>query len=480
MSLSYLEIQQVVSNLTQTIFSEEEEGPFVSVQKVFEQDRNTIVLQIRANRQSYYLLISAEDRLTRLYLVDKKPQQPKTPSAFTMAARKYALGPLYNIRLHESDRVIVFDFGEVKLIAELSNIHASLLLLDKDGKVISATKFGKRIRPGVAYLPRVVPEQTFLRTASSKPRFDSIDALRDFYEAFTIANQAQAIRSVVSKGIKRKKKHLLKIIAKLEGELLRSEEAQPLQRYATLLQSKIGQVPRGTEFVDVVDYYDEKLPTIKIKIDKKKSLEENINRYFHQYKRLTGAADRILERLEKIEKELEYVVALELRLVKTTTIDDLGILSAEAKKRKITKPKQQGPSQKGKEKRLPYRCYSSTSGVEIWVGRNAKDNDILSLKLAKGNDVWLHARDWQGSHVLMKTTIEKLKSEDLIDAALLALHFSKGKNDSGAEVTYTSAKHIRKPKGAPPGLVSVASGKSIGVRINASRLEGLLATLKTY
>ncbi len=480
MSLSYREIQEVVESLQKELFSTKGPEGFVSLQKVYERDSNTVVLQLRANRQSYFLLLSSTDRLTRIYAVETKPRQPKTPTAFTMALRKYVIGAFHEITLSKNDRVITLDFGTAKIIAELSNIHASLILVDAENKVISATNFGQRIRPGCEYKPRTEPEDnsTTFFTGKTKTRFETLDDLRDHYEAFTTATEAQAIRTVISKGIKRKKKHLQKIVAKLNGELLRSEEAEHFQKWGTLLQSKIGQVPRGTEIVDVVDYYQEKLPTIQIEIDKKKSLQENIERFFHQYKRLTGAVDRILGRIDKIEKELAIVSALEIKLVKTTTIEDLEKLFKEAKKQKILKAKQKKQNAKTKEARVPYRTYLSGSGVEIWVGRSSKDNDILSLKLAKGNDVWLHARDWQGSHVLLRTTIAKLKSEDLIDAAMLALHFSKGKNDSGAEITYTSAKHIKKPKGAPHGLVSVASGKSIAVRLDPLRLEKLLATLK--
>ncbi len=480
MSLSYSEIQKVVEALQQELFSKEGPEGFVSLQKVYERDANTVVFQLRANRQSYYLLLSSTDRLTRIYEVENKPKQPKSPTAFTMALRKYTIGAFHEIKLSSNDRVITLDFGDTKVIAELSNIHASIVLVDSENKVISATSFGKRIRPGCEYTPRETPEdnKANFRRGQSKTRFDSLEELRDHYEAFTTATEAQAIRTVIATGIKRKKKHLRKIVTKLSGELLRSEEAEHFQKWGTLLQSKIGQVPRGTEFVEVVDYYEEKLPTIKIEIDKKKSLQENIERFFHQYKRLTGAVDRIIERIDKIETELKGVTALELKLVKTNTIVELEKLLKEAKKQKILKTKQKTQQAKSKEVRISYRTYLTTGGVEIWVGRSSKDNDILSLKLAKGNDVWLHARDWQGSHVLLKTTIKKLKSEDLIDAAMLALHFSKGKNDSGAEITYTSAKHIKKPKGAPHGLVSVASGKSIAVRLDPLRLEKLLASLK--
>lgn len=473
MSLSYVEIEFVVTEIRKTLFGEDKDA-FVNIQKVFEKDKNTIVFQLRAKRETTYLLISATDRDARLYPIDEKPRQPSSPTAFTMALRKYAIGPLFNINLDNTDRIVSFHFGETKLIAELASLYASLILVDNEEKVIAATRYGQRVRPGQPYKKRPL-SGTF---SGKENRFNDIKTLRDFYEEKTQKNEFNAVYLEIKKGIKRKKKHLLKIVTKLNQELQRSEDAEHFQKWGTLLQSKIGQVSRGEKSVEVIDYYAKDLPKLQIPLDEKKSLQENITRYFHQYKRLNSALERIFVRLEKIENELKEVVDFEETLQMTQDFDKILKLFELAKKKKIIKAKQITREAKAKEIRLPYRIYFASSGVEIWVGRSSKDNDILSLKRARGNDIWLHARDWQGSHVILRTTMEKLKSEDLIDAAILAAYFSKGKNDSNTEVSYTNAKHIRKPKGAPPGLVSMASSKTILVKQNATRLEKLLATLK--
>jgi predicted ribosome quality control (RQC) complex YloA/Tae2 family protein len=109
------------------------------------------------------------------------------------------------------------------------------------------------------------------------------------------------------------------------------------------------------------------------------------------------------------------------------------------------------------------------------VGRGGKDNDALSLKVARGNDLWLHAHNWAGAHVVVRLRRDQEVPEQLLlDAATLAAFYSKGRNDTVIEVTYTRAKNVRKPKGLPPGRVTVAGGKTLALRIEPARLQRLL------
>ena len=108
------------------------------------------------------------------------------------------------------------------------------------------------------------------------------------------------------------------------------------------------------------------------------------------------------------------------------------------------------------------------------MGRGGRDNDALSIRVARGNDMWLHAHDWAGAHVVVRLgRSEELDHETLLDAATLAAHYSKGRDDTVVDVIYTRAKHVRKPKGLPPGRVTVANTRGIAVRIEQERLKRL-------
>jgi predicted ribosome quality control (RQC) complex YloA/Tae2 family protein len=111
------------------------------------------------------------------------------------------------------------------------------------------------------------------------------------------------------------------------------------------------------------------------------------------------------------------------------------------------------------------------------VGKNARCNDELTTKIAKGSDLWLHSRDTPGSHVVVQRQRgRELAHETLLDAATLAAHFSKASQEAQVDVMYTEAKYVRKVKGAAPGSVTVAGAKTLRVRLDATRLTRLLAT----
>ena len=134
--------------------------------------------------------------------------------------------------------------------------------------------------------------------------------------------------------------------------------------------------------------------------------------------------------------------------------------------------------------RLPYRTFEGVKGTEIRVGRTARDNDALSLKLCNGNDLWLHTADAPGSHVVLRTSVNargkgKGKSpeadpEELLDAAHLAVHFSPLRGAEKADVHVCPCKQVHKPKGAKPGLVTLSGGRTLQVRLEPERLERLL------
>jgi predicted ribosome quality control (RQC) complex YloA/Tae2 family protein len=125
---------------------------------------------------------------------------------------------------------------------------------------------------------------------------------------------------------------------------------------------------------------------------------------------------------------------------------------------------------------LPKR-YRSEPGLEIWVGRSDEGNDYLTTRLARGNDLFFHLEGYPGSHVVLRTEGRAdPPQEAILDACELAVHFSKLKNASRADVHLTQIKNVKKPKGTKPGLVYVLRGKTIHLRRNPKRLQNILAS----
>ncbi len=126
---------------------------------------------------------------------------------------------------------------------------------------------------------------------------------------------------------------------------------------------------------------------------------------------------------------------------------------------------------------LPYTAYETLDGTPVWVGKGAARNDELTFKHARGRDIWLHARDCAGSHVILRMAAGgEPKSDSLLDAALLAAWHSKARGETNVDVMWTWRKHIRKPKGAPPGRVTVAESRTLTVRDDPTRRARLYRT----
>lgn len=440
-----------------------------TIQKVFESDEETIVFQIRVPGETLNLLFSVGFGLPRFCFVDAKPKQPQTPTPFTMACRKYLTGRFDPASVVPDDRIVRWKVGDHWFIAELTN-HPVMAICDAEWAVVAHTPNGPtRVRSGSKYqAPHSKTE------SSSDDRFDGdLIAATRFLEASAAEIKLAELRLRVAKSLRRGKKKQRRLKKNLEADLQKCVDAESFQNKGTLLQQAFDTHEKGRSVVVVTDYYNPNLAEVEIEIDPAKSLQENIARYFHHYKRLTNAAERVLARLDSVEVDIAEIETC-LAAVDTASLPELESIEQRAIASKWITPKQTRKNPRRETKILPYREFVASSGAKIWVGRGAKHNDALTTKFTRGKDVWMHARDWAGAHVVLKATLDKATSEDLVDAAVLAAHFSKGSKDSVVEVSYTEGKHVRKPKGAAPGLVTVSGAKTLVVKPDDPRLSRLL------
>jgi predicted ribosome quality control (RQC) complex YloA/Tae2 family protein len=479
MSMTHGELSSIVDEVNETAVPS-------GVQKVFEASPRAVVLQLRGGGETHYLRVDTTPGWSRMHFVDRKPRQPPHPSGFTMQLRKELVGcGLVGLTLDDADRIVRLRFErsephrERTLLAELTGRHGNLFLLDEEGAVIGLQHGSHGVRnlhPGRPWsAPPPAPSLDESVRPALRERERGTAVLADFFEREIADEQRRRLRKRVRSQLKSAHKRLRRLKKNVEGDLDRAEEATDYRRWGELLQSAYGkEIPRGAETVDVPDYYAEGAPTVSIPLDPSKTLQENIDRYFHEYRRLHDAAERIEDRLLETMEELETVSAFREELADGIDDEELEEFVERVRAAGFIRQKQRQRKTKKKE-RLPYRRFSSRKGTPILVGRGSKSNDELTTRVARGRDVWLHARDWPGAHVVLRMEKESAPdSDDLLDAALLAAHFSKGKGDSLTDVTYTRAKHVRKPKGAAPGLVTVAGGSTIAVSPEPELLAELL------
>jgi predicted ribosome quality control (RQC) complex YloA/Tae2 family protein len=427
------------------------------------------------------LVLSAHPRASRLHLAPAAParRERPAPSAFAMLCRKRLCGlRLQALRvLAPGERVVELVFGPERdrLVAELTGPHANVFLVDAAGAIVASLRPSssttRPLEPGRPYSPpQPAPPHARWRglLRFGDPPGVAARAAAHYEEALRRAAE-EAQREAAGAELRRAIDRLARRERALEGDLARAREAATFRKYGDLLLAHLGELPgRGAALATVPDDFEDGAP-LTIPLDPTLDGRANAARYYRQYKRLTGGVRRIEERLAATRAARE-ARERQLGTLATLPSSELAALVPAAPPRaRRRRPDAAAP-------RLPYREYQSLAGNPIWVGRSAADNDAMTFRHARGNDLWLHVRDSAGPHVVVPLRTRQPVSEaTLLDAATLAAHFSPLGREAQVDVAYTYVKNLRKPRSAPAGAVYVADAKTIRLRLERTRVERLLS-----
>ena len=453
------------------------------VQKITQPDPDILLLEIRVPGHTHRLLCSVHDETARLHLIRYNLSSPPTPPPFCQLLRARIQGARMNA-IHQvtDDRIVRIDLtsrdGPVSLVAELFGKHADLLFLDEK-ELVQATIRRNRDRIGQLYqAPLLTTARSGSRDAATQaddipsdagafPLSAKLETLYREREA-ELSYQAQlaARESVLRKTLK---KYLRRRMA-LNRDLEQAARYEPYARYGELLKMNLAALKKGLSAITVVDYYDEALPQLTIPLDPTKDPRSNMEAYFAKHRKFGTAQREIAPRLASIEVALREIHA-ELETIKGRTWQAPARDKAGSPHTTKHISHRRTHSEKGNP---PFRRFVSSDGHNIFVGRNAPENDALTFGLANSEDLWLHAQGCPGSHVVVR--LEKgidPPLETLKDAATLALLYSDLKKSGRGEVTYTRRKWVRKAKGQDPGAVTVTQEKSLFVKLDKHRLDAI-------
>ncbi|MHB8873279.1 MAG: NFACT RNA binding domain-containing protein, partial [Myxococcaceae bacterium] len=204
-----------------------------------------------------------------------------------------------------------------------------------------------------------------------------------------------------------------------------------------------------------------------ISLDPALSPKAQVERHFHQYKRLLRGCEHAARRAKELEAERDRLAA---ELARIEALPSEALVAPGA-------PAPPPPRKAGPPAASPFREYRSARGARILVGKSGAGNDALTFGVARPHDLWLHARGVPGSHVVVP--LEKNEApaqETLLDAAHLALHHSDAKGEPRGEVSYTPVKFVHRQRGGSPGQVTYTREKTLLVRMEPERLRRLLET----
>lgn len=451
--------------------------------KVFVLSRFQMAIDFRAP-DSRFLFISIEPTAPRIYLIKRRlkdlERQSGTPSAFALALKKRLSGAtLDRIEKIADERVISLDFSGQhelgaeqthSLIVQITGRSANLFLLDGRGYIIDTARdtLGPGQQIGDQYATpsregdakrKVVDDDVF-----SSEGFKSLSEALDVYHLEKdIERRFQAKVSAVRGKLKQEMTKLEKLAAKMRSDLKDHGDAEKWKRFGDLLLANIGTARREGESIFVTDFYDEAMPEIEVKADVNLSVTEAAEKFFKRYTKARNAGVEIAKRLQLVTNDIGKKRLEQERMEAAIAERDEELLTG------FTGEKAEKPlrgQKKGKAQQFTgARQFFSSEGFEILVGKGAKDNDFLTFRVAKSYDLWMHAADYPGSHVVVKNpNRQEIPPKTLLEAAQIAAFYSHAREQPKVAVHYTQKKFVNKPKGASLGLVSLASFKTILVQ----------------
>ncbi len=245
------------------------------------------------------------------------------------------------------------------------------------------------------------------------------------------------------------------------AELERCADREQLRVKGDLLQANVYRVKKGMTYVDVENFYDENLSTVRIELDPAKTPAQNAQKYYKDYRKAKTAQTVLTEQLRLAVQELEYIDMVFDELSRATTSQELAEIRQELVQTGYIKQKSGGAAKSAKP--LPPLEFTTTDGFKILVGRNNRQNDTLTLKTAKKSDIWLHTKNIPGSHTILVTEGREPSGEAILQAAQCAAYHSKARGSAQVPVDYTEVRNVSKPQGAKPGMVIFVKNKTVYV-----------------
>ncbi|HEX5702434.1 MAG TPA: NFACT family protein [Pyrinomonadaceae bacterium] len=446
-----------------------------SLGKIFQFTHQSLAIDFGL-REHGYLFISVDPAAPRLYLIKRRVRDLEKASVpttqFALSVRKeLARKIVTGVEKLPTDRVVTLSFEgsddlgqptQPALIAQLTGRSANLFLLNDAGVITARLKETKGAGQTVG--EKYQPPKSGAAHAAGKParspelsdRGSLSEVLDHEYTALEesrgLDSQLAAARAELQREISRRRK----LLKKLERDLEEHSGAEQHKQIGDLLLANVTTAQRVGGRLKLKDYFADGEPEIEIEVDEKLTVPEEASRRFDLYSRSKRARVQIANRLKQVKTELADLGIKRERL-ETSPGTFAGPASAPAEPKAKTK---------SRETRVPgTRRYLSSDGYEILVGRAARDNDNLTFKIAKPSDLWLHAADYPGSHVIVRNpTRKEIPQRTLIEAAQLAAYFSQASKDPKVGVHYSERKFLSKPKGSAAGLVRMSKSKNIVVK----------------
>ncbi|TYP60008.1 Rqc2 family fibronectin-binding protein [Thermosediminibacter litoriperuensis] len=564
------------------------------IDKIYQPDKNEIVLFVRHCREENKLLISAHPQNCRLHITEKHKENPISPPMFCMLLRKNLIGGrIREIKQRDLERLVEIEventdeFGRIvlrTLLVEIMGKHSNIILIDAgDGTVIDSIKRippeinrVRQVLPGVKYVfppfsnrvsllsvdnnqimsiildllnrsdktlqvyrwitenfmgvsgaaskeilfrsgidaNKPVPELTEeekrriaetlvklsidIRNLHYSPKIYvdrsnrqpcdfwvfPLHHLTSFYEVsgcgvnetvdrfYSQKEDFEALINIKKTLTLHVSKHLKKLNQSLvfqREKLAEAQDAEKFRIFGEVLSAYLYKLTPGMKEISLPNFYDEN-KSVVIPLDEKLSPAQNAQKYFSKYKKLRATREKVEAQMEETVREVEYLETVLYNIEAAETLEDVTEIQSELFNEGYIKEHEK--KTKGEDYRSHPMKYKSSAGFVILVGKNNRQNDMLTRR-AKPDDIWVHVKDAPGSHVIIQTGGRRIDDDTILEACTLAAYYSKARNGGNVPVDYTLKKYVRKPPGAKPGFVIYDHHKTVYVTPHDDLIEKL-------
>jgi predicted ribosome quality control (RQC) complex YloA/Tae2 family protein len=386
--------------------------------------------------------------------------------------------------------------GERSLLLSALGPRSNLYALDAEDRMVAALRPLAETRRDLALgapwrsPPGGPPSAGEDRFADVPDAALLLEVERRFAAASEAAEEADLVRRVAT-ALRKQRASLDKKLALVEQDLTAQGEAEQLSRQGELLKAHLRDVRAGQASITLRDFASGE--KVEVALDPKLSPSTNLEQIFKRARKAEKRARKAAADVDGVRERIAALAALAAEAAAAGEGEALSVFAAKPEVARLLDRFAPAPAaasapeapkkrvfRLGKTElpaRLSPKVYETADGLEIWVGKNDDSNDVLTTRLARGNDLFFHLEGSPGSHVILRTEGKSdPPSESLLDAAELAVEFSKARSATRASVHIAAVKDISKPSGAKPGLVYVHRGRTIQLRRDPKRLERVLAS----
>ncbi len=470
MSLNWREIDRVLAELPlQEAF----------VRQVYQPSHPVLVLELYRQGANFRLLFCFATPHLRLHSSSARPANPSPPPRFAAFLRsRLRDGKILQAGQLGRERIVRLEVargGERLLLwARLWGGAANLIVTDPEGRILDALYrrpkrgevSGGRFQPPTAPAAEAGTDRFQAREFPGEGTYNQ--RVERHYAELERAQERERLLGSARSRLERRENRILAGLETLRQRLESQGEPSQLRRCGELILANLQAVEPGARWLTAEDF-ETGGPPLRIELDPRLNPPQNAENYFRRYRKARTGLERLGEDIRSLERELE-AVRRERRALENAedpaVLADLAVREQAARKGKAGRARD--------EAKAPGLAFASGM-FSLLVGRSAAENDALLRRHVRGNDTWLHARDAPGAYVFIRALPGKsIPLDTLLDAANLALHYSKAKGSGRGDVYYTQVKYLRRAKDGPPGLVLPTQEKNLHVRLDPQRLARLL------